>query len=276
LIRRLLTAGGALLLACSLPAHAAGAVAHRQLTVAGVEAHVLTVSPGADVRPLAHRPGRTVPAWAKGSGAIAAINGGYFNHSDGWPVSHVMADGRALTDPERNRALLANPALKPVLPVIFNHRPEWRVLQGPFGCRWAFAPHDAAVPVGTTVRDALQAGPTLLPTLDLAGEAFVLQDARGRITRDGIGAMGRAARSAIGLTPKGELLMVAVAGSTRRGTGVTIAQLAGLMRQLGASEAIALDGGSSTTLSWQEGGRWHTFVGSGEGAALVNSVLIVK
>lgn len=276
MLRRLLPLAGALVAALSLPVSAAGAIAHKTLMVNGVEAHVLTVSPGADVRPLAHRPGRTVPSWAKSAGAVAAINGGYFNHSDGWPVSHVMADGKALTDPEHNKALLANPALQPVLPIIFNQRSEWRVLQGPWGCRWAIAPHNAAAPLGTSVRDALQAGPALVPELQLTAEAFVLQDAKGRVTRDGIGAYGRAARSALGLTPKGELLFVAVAGNSRRGTGLTIPQLAGFMRQLGASEAMALDGGSSTTLSWQENGRWHTFVGSGEGAALVNSVLVVK
>jgi hypothetical protein len=166
--------------------------------------------------------------------------------------------------------------LKPVLPIIFQHRTEWRALKGPFGCRWMLAPHDAPVPFGASLQDALQAGPALLPRMDLTGEAFVLKNARGQVVRDGIGALGKASRSALGLTPRGDMLLVAVAGSTRRHTGVTMAQLAELMRRLGASEAMALDGGSSTTLSWCEHGRWRTFVGSGEGPALVNSALVVE
>jgi exopolysaccharide biosynthesis protein len=147
---------------------------------------------------------------------------------------------------------------------------------GPMGRSWAIAPHDAPAPWGQTIDDALQAGPQLLPTLDLAGEAFVLQDAQGRITRDGIGALGRAARSAIGLLPDGAMLFVATSGVTRKGTGLTIAQLAGLLKRLGATEALALDGGSSTTLSWTEAGRLKTFVGGGAGPALVNSALVVE
>jgi hypothetical protein len=266
----------AVALGASAPAVAAPGVTHRCIREGAVEVHVLTVPKGASVHPVAARPGKTVPGWARASGAVAAINGGYFNHSDGWPVSHVTIAGRAATDPEKNRALTSNPALKPVLPIIFNHRAEWRALMGPMGRSWAIAAHDAPAPWGQTIDDALQAGPQLLPTLDLAGEAFVRQDARGRITRDGIGALGRAARSAIGLTPDGSLLLVASAGVTRRGTGLTIAQLAGLMKRLGAAEALALDGGSSTTLSWTEHGRLKTFVGGGTGPALVNSALVVE
>jgi hypothetical protein len=257
------------------PAASGPAVTHRTVSAFGTVAHVLTVSAGARVEPVAARPGKTVPGWVRQAGAIAAINGGYFNHSDGWPVSHVAADGRTLTNPRENKALTGNPVLKPVLPRIFDKRVEWRSYEGAAGTGWAIAPHAAPVPAGQRLRHALQAGPALLPAMDLAGEAFVLQDARGRVTRDGIGASGRAARSALGLTPTGELLLVAVAGSPQRGTGVTIAQLAEVMRRLGASAAMGLDGGSSTTLSWTEAGRLKTVTGSGAGPALVNSALVV-
>jgi hypothetical protein len=270
-----LTAACALAFAVAVPAAAAPTVRHHVVAVAGTQAHVLTVPTQAAVRPVAARPGRTVPGWARHAGAVAAINGGYFNHSDGAPVSHVLADGKALTDPRRNRALTGNPVLVPVLPRIFDARVEWRALEGPLGCRWTFAPHQAPVPAGFRLRHALQAGPALLPAMDLTGEAFVSRDARGRVTRDGIGSASRAARSAIGLTAGGELLLVAVAGSPKRGTGVTIAQLAALMRRLGATSAMALDGGSSTTLTWREGQHWRTFTGSGEGPARVNSALVV-
>ncbi|MNS28041.1 hypothetical protein D3C72_600060 [compost metagenome] len=248
---------------------------HRTIAAFGTVAHVLTVPEGACVAPVAARPGKTVPGWVRHAGAIAAINGGYFNHSDGWPVSHVTADGRALTNPRENKALTANPVLRPVLPRIFDQRVEWRTVEGPDGPMWMIAPHAIPAPAGHWVRHSLQAGPALLPTMDLVGEAFVLQDAHGRTVRDGIGTSSRAARSALAFNGRGEMLWVAVAGSPKRGTGVTIAQLAKLLRELGATAAMGLDGGSSTTLSWTESGRLRTFTGSGEGPALVNSALVV-
>lgn len=271
-----LTAVAAVLaVTAAAPAVSGPTVTHRTIPAFGTVAHVLTVPAGARVKPVAARPGKTVPGWVRHAGAIAAINGGYFNHSDGWPVSHVAADGRTLTNPRENKALTGNPVLQPVLPRIFDQRVEWRSYEGATGNCWAIAPHAAPAATGQRLRHALQAGPALLPTMDLAGEAFVLLDARGRVTRDGIGTSSRAARSALGLTPAGELLLVAVAGSPKRGTGVTIAQLAALMRQLGASAAMGLDGGSSTTLSWTESGRLKTVTGSGAGPALVNSALVV-
>lgn len=252
-------------LACAWPARAATAVRHVTLQWDGASVQVLDVPHGARVVPVARRPGRTVPGWVADTGAIAGINGGYFNHSDGWPVSHVLADGRALTDPEHNRALRDNPQLRPILPTIFGARAEWRALSDG---RWAIAPHDA--PVGGTLVDALQAGPTLLPHPALEQEGFVTRDAHGRVLRDGIGSLAPAARSALGLTAEGDLLLVAVGGR-----GLTIAQLAALMTHLGATRAMALDGGSSTTLVWKSGARVHCFVGSNRTPAIVNSALVV-
>lgn len=254
---------------------AIAAVKHQQLRWRGVEAHVVRVPAGARVVPVARRPGRTVPAFARAEGAIAAINGGYFNHSDGQPVSHVVRDGRALNDPRANRALLDNPVLRSVLPRIFDQRVEWRALSGAGGTRWTFAPHAAPPPPGWAVTHALQAGPRLLPGRDLEAEGFVIRNAQGAVVRDGIASAVPAARSALGLTPEGTLLMVAVAGSSKAARGLSLAALAELMGHLGASEAINLDGGGSTTLSWKDGAGLRTFVGTGQRPALVHAALLV-
>ena len=264
------------LAAVARPVPAAPTLVHRALDFRGAHVELLALPAGARVRPAAHRPGHAVLDWARREGAIAAINGGFFNHSDGYPVSHVVANGRALTRPEANRALLDNPALQPLLPAIWNRRVEWRALSAPGGpLVWAIAPHDAPPAAGETLVHALQAGPALLPASDLAGEGFVKRDARGAIVRDGIGSQAPAARSALGLAADGGMLWVAVAGSDGHGRGLTIAGLADLMRSLGAVSAMALDGGSSTTLVWRDGARWHQFVGTGHGAAAVNSVLLL-
>lgn len=70
----------------------------------------------------------------------------------------------------------------------------------------------------------------------------------------------RAARTAVGITKNGELLLVAVDGLPRKkdqrsdhsSIGMTLEELAELMINLGAVEAMNLDGGSSTSM-WING-----------------------
>jgi putative cell wall-binding protein/exopolysaccharide biosynthesis protein len=60
----------------------------------------------------------------------------------------------------------------------------------------------------------------------------------------------RAPRSAMGLTSDGRTLLVTIDGrQTGRSEGATLDDLTGLMVELGALEAISLDGGGSTALS---------------------------
>jgi exopolysaccharide biosynthesis protein len=70
-------------------------------------------------------------------------------------------------------------------------------------------------------------------------------------------AKGRAARTAIGITQQGELLLVTVDGLRRKSKrgksgetsiGATLEELSNLMLSLGAVEAMNLDGGSSSTM----------------------------
>jgi exopolysaccharide biosynthesis protein len=58
----------------------------------------------------------------------------------------------------------------------------------------------------------------------------------------------RTSRSAVGITGAGKVLFVAVEGRDRQNTGMSLVELARLMRDLGAVEAMNLDGGGSATL----------------------------
>ena len=239
----------------------------RPMSFEGAPVLVLHVTSGAKILPVAGRPGKTVLEWARSRHAEAAINGGYFNHSDGFAVSAVRADGKPLTHPRRNRALLDNPVLRPLLGRIFEARSEWRALAGPQGIRWAIAPHDAPVAPPWRVVDSLQAGPSLLPAPALVDEGFVIER-KGVVLHDGIGSASRAARSALGLDASGNMLLVVAARP-----GLTMTQLSGLMSRLGARRAMALDGGSSSAIAYRTRGGWRTFVG--ETTARVNSALLV-
>jgi hypothetical protein len=228
---------------------AQGVIYEQWLGAAG-PVHVVRVAAEAarGVRPIVASRGRA-PLLRLAAGGVAGINGGYFDPQTAAPVSWVLADGRTVSDPRRNHRLMTNPVLQPFLPSI-QRRTEWRVLQGPAGWRWQVAPHGSETPVGWTLRHALQAGPRLLPTAGLTGEAFL------RPGRDAINAQGRSARSGLGLTGKGELLLA------MSPSGQPLATFRETLRRLGCVEAMALDGGSSSQLVWKDARGWH-IVGPG-------------
>lgn len=58
----------------------------------------------------------------------------------------------------------------------------------------------------------------------------------------------RTSRSALGITPQGKIILVTVERSGRGNSGMTLFEVARLMRNLGAVQAMNLDGGGSSTL----------------------------
>jgi hypothetical protein len=58
----------------------------------------------------------------------------------------------------------------------------------------------------------------------------------------------RAARTAVGITGVGKLLLVTVDGGSRQNPGMTLPEMGDLMAYLGARDAMNLDGGGSATM----------------------------
>jgi len=211
-----------------------------------------------------HMTSRTAPTatQAKEARAVAAVNGGYFNLSDGVSASYVVVGGSTCADPKKNRALTGNPKLQEFLPQIYD-RSELRILKDKKGnTHYSIARHEEALPAGMTLVDSLQGGPRLLPELMAEKEAFVRRDAAGETT-DSIGVMRTAARTAVALTDDGHVLVVSVAGKKQSefSAGLDLATLAKLLKNLGAREALNFDGGTSTTMVLQtdltEGEKAH-------------------
>jgi|GEM_PF-727574 len=207
---------------------------------------------------------RTAPTGqqAKEERAVAAVNGGYFNLSDGVSASYVVVGGVTCADPKKNKALTSNPKLQTFLPQIFD-RSELRIMKDARGdIHYAIATHQEALPSGMKLVDSLQGGPRLLPELTAEKEAFVRRDAAGETT-DSIGVMRTAARTAVALTHDGQVLVVSVAGKKQSefSAGLDLATLARLLKNLGAREALNFDGGTSTTMVLQtdltEGEKAH-------------------
>lgn len=86
-------------------------------------------------------------------------------------------------------------------------------------------------------------------------------------------AKGRAPRTAVGVTPSGELLLVAVDGRDARASiGLTLPELATLMQELGSRDALNLDGGGSTTFFLE--GKTLNRPSDGSERAVSNALLI--
>ena len=80
---------------------------------------------------------------------------------------------------------------------------------------------------------------------------------------------GLANRTAIGYTSAGEILMLVADGRSATSQGATLSELADLFLQLGASEAMNLDGGGSSQLRVQA-----TSVYGGDGRSLASAVIL--
>lgn len=186
--------------------------------------------------------------------SLAAVNGGFFNLSNGESTSYVVIDGKSQCEPKQNKALIENQQLKPFMETILN-RSELRILENKAGKRKAFiARHSAAIPADWKLVHSIQAGPALLPEITAEEEAFVRKSDDGKII-DSIGVYKRAARTACGITPDNHILLLCVAnkGQQEFSSGVTLSELAKLMQELGSTSAINFDGGTSTTMVVAEG-----------------------
>lgn len=215
----------------------------------------------------------TVEEFAQKHRAIAILNAGFFDPANQKSTSYVVRQGKVVADPKNNERLVNNPNLKPYLSQIFN-RPEFRRYLCGQTVKYDIALHNELPPAGCQLVDAIGAGPRLLPELSLVKEGFV-DNANGR---DALGSNQPNARTAVGITRDGSIVLVMVAQKPSAGAnGISLPALADFMKTLGVQKAMNLDGGSSSSLYYN--GR--TFYGKLdlEGNPIkrpVKSVLLVQ
>ncbi len=110
--------------------------------------------------------------------------------------------------------------------------------------------------IGETVDIRMEVASTAPPTVwALQGGPFLVYDGRVHVTaeQDDIGndiARGRSARTAVGIDNRGRLYLVYAEGpESGRSMGSTLQELAWTMLDLGATYAMNLDGGSSSSMA---------------------------
>ncbi|MBE9156502.1 phosphodiester glycosidase family protein [Nodosilinea sp. LEGE 06152] len=197
----------------------------------------------------------------EGEGCVAAaINAGFFDPNNGLTTSHVVVDGSLVADPNQNERLVGNPDLVSYMDRILN-RSEFRRYDCGGTPSYDITLHQDPVPAGCTLVDAVGAGPQLLPQDTSVEEGFVDRAA----ARDALGSQSANARSAVGLTAAGSVVMVMAAQVPGVSpSGMTMAEVAGVMRDRGVVQALNLDGGSSSTLIYGDTVHYGRLNASGE------------
>ncbi len=183
------------------------------------------------------------------SDAIFIVNGGFFNLSDGDSTSYVVIDGKQMCEPKENKALIENPKLKPFLPQIFD-RSEIRFLKSRKNeSIIEIVKHSSPVQKGMTLESALQGGPQILPKMTSEEEAFIRKDDKGKM-QDAIGTKRKAARTAVGITPDGKLIILCAEGGKKKdfAEGLTLDDLTQIFQSLGCQSALNFDGGTSAAM----------------------------
>lgn len=190
-------------------------------TVQGIAINLITVdlnSQEIDIRPIVAPAGEAVSFQGlinQGEGPYAAITGTFFDPATAITVGNVVSNGRLMTEG----------SVGSVMTIGEDRKASVRSLEGKMGRHIDW----------TGTKFAISAGPTLLTD----GQANIAPSSEG--FRDP-GLYGARIRAAMGVTPENKLLLL----TTRQ--PVTLHGLARIFQDLGAVDAVNLDGGSSTAL----------------------------
>ena len=171
---------------------------------------------------------RRLVDWCRDAGVSEAIVGGFFVRPDGAPLGEVRIGGRAL----------------PTLPF----EDGWGDIRACVGVngdglRLARRPDFGPEPAG----DLLQAGPLLVAGGRAVSDGDTEGFSAGSGQFDSDITAGRYPRAALALTTD-RILAVACEGRAEHEAGLTLVELANALVELGAHDAINLDGGGSTSL----------------------------
>ncbi|MFV0606042.1 MAG: phosphodiester glycosidase family protein [Niabella sp.] len=164
--------------------------------------------------------------FAKNHHALAAINGNFFNVTKGGSVAFVKKDGKIINDPPMNSRPSNN---QRAAIVIDNGVPSIK--------KW-----DGFISWKNDLKgdDIMLTGPLLI-----FDRIYNPLDSTG-FTKN------RHPRSCVGITKKGRTILLVADGRNTQAYGLSLYELANIMKWLGCENAVNLDGGGSSTL-WAKG-----------------------
>ncbi|MEO9804090.1 MAG: phosphodiester glycosidase family protein [Reichenbachiella sp.] len=163
----------------------------------------------------------TIDKFTKDDDVHVALNGTFFNMENGGSSEYTRVDHQLICKTDKGKYEI----YREEAAISVSDRGDVQVIQRKYDWK-----------NGGDYEDVLAAGPLLL----FEGQINLF-------VQDSFNLM-RHPRSAFGTTKKGKVIMVTVDGRTTQAAGMTIPELAGLMRELGCESAVNLDGGGSTSL----------------------------
>ena len=197
----------------------------------------------------------TVASFARDEGVFAVINGGFFG---GGQLLSLVLDGGAVASPNvkaLNRSGTTFYPTRGAVGVTDARVPDVAWVYDVGGVTYAYpapSPNAPGVPQPQPTALFPEGGGPWNVTTAIGGGPVLVQNGAVAITYDeevmfgsGVDLTASRARTAVGYTSDQELLLVAVAESN----GLTLGALAQLMADLGAIEALNLDGGGSTAMT---------------------------
>lgn len=253
----------------------ANTIRYEQRTLPQSIAHILWIPANSKfvVTPALSSKGNTVEEFAQKYQAKAIINAGFFDPVNQKSTSYVVISGEIVAAPQENERLVNNPKLKSYLNLIFN-RSEFRRYLCEQTTRYDIALHNQSPPANCRLIDAIGAGPGLLPEDTSVQEGFVDYSSG----RDALGSTQANARTAVGITGDGSIVLVMIAQKPSVSpSGISLPAFTDLMKTLGVKQAMNLDGGSSSSLYYNRKSFYGQVDVKGNSIKRsVKSVLLVK
>ena len=206
------------------------------------------------------------------TGAKIVVNAGYFDPNNKKTISFVYNNGILLESPIENENLVFNDDIMENWCKVSN-RTEFRITTKNNVISYDIVPHNNII-YGRLLASA-QAGPMLLPKLQLEEEFFISKDENGNIKRQAASVLSKTARTLIGLKD-GDVHIFIITNENP----MTIEEARDLCVKYGMEKAMAFDGGSSTSLDYKVGEQEYHVTSIGTPAddtgRKLKSFLVVK
>jgi exopolysaccharide biosynthesis protein len=177
----------------------------------------------------------TVSKQVSGTDAFAAVNGGFFDMKNGGSVTYLKTAGR-ITDIDTAKKWLRNSNINGAVMITSGTRV---FIDRAMPNSW----YDAH----TEYEDVLITGPLMVKS----GNKVLFPATSLTINKH--------PRTAIGIRNNRRVILVTLDGRTNEASGMTMNELADLMKLLGCHDAVNLDGGGSTTM-WIRGKPFNGIV----------------
>lgn len=203
----------------------------------------------------------------KETGATLTVNGGYFDPANEKTISYVVINRQTYEDPIMNENLFNNPVLRKNISKILN-RTEFRIVDCDNKYRYEMVPHNAPVDFACDVVHAIQGGPMILPDLRLEEEFFVVKDGE-EVVRESSSVLHKTSRTILGLKD-GELHILVITDENP----MDLYEVQKLCKELKFDRAMALDGGSSTSMNYKDKYDVVSVKGDGAGRKLKSFLLV--